>query len=48
MGRRILENEGGPFLVRTHTRGVTKGEPILVGSGTVREVVYFDGYGPSD
>jgi hypothetical protein len=44
----ILENEGGPYLVCTQDRGVLHGEPIRVGLNEVREVVYFDGYGPND
>jgi hypothetical protein len=42
----IFETEDGPFLVCTHSRGVVRGEPILVGSA--RRVVYFDGYAPDD
>ena len=44
----ILEHEGGPFLVCTHNRGVTGGEPILVGLEEVHNVVYFDDDGPDD
>lgn len=40
----ILEMQGGPFLVCTHSRGVVRGEPILVGG--VHKVVYFDDYAP--
>jgi hypothetical protein len=41
----ILENEGGPFLVCTHNRGFRRGEPILVGTSEVKNVVYFDDFG---
>jgi len=42
----ILECDGGPFLVCTESRGVVRGEPILVGIGEPYEFVYFDGYEP--
>jgi hypothetical protein len=44
----ILENAGGPYLVCTHSRGVMRGDPILVGSGEVTGAIYFDGYGPGE
>jgi len=42
----ILETESGPFLVCTHSRGVVRGEPILVGRGEPYQVTYFDDYWP--
>jgi hypothetical protein len=43
----IFETEDdGPYLVCTESRGVRRGEPILVGFGEVYGVTYFDGYDP--
>ena len=44
----ILENQGSPYLVCTHNRGLAGGRPILVGTDQPVTVAYFRGYGPND
>ena len=44
----ILENEGGPYLICTHNRGLAGGGPILIGTDQPVTVAYFGGHGPTD